>query len=216
MYDPNALYHHGILGQKWGVRRYQNRDGSYTSAGQKRYSLGQQIAKINLDYSKQEQKRNNRLDEINDYSRKVNRDYRNNVYYGTKQRRYERQIEGESKSAKESRLARQKEAMSQYKSEMKGVKKAHKFDSLYNLRDNIEESYGLTKDEQGAARMKQAERNHQRVKDGQKAYEKIRKKYGSDLDEAIYSHDQKAAVAATLAIMAAIGANQYLTYRLNN
>ena len=216
MYDPNALYHHGILGQKWGVRRYQNRDGSYTSAGQKRYSLGQQIAKKNLDYSKREQERNNRLDEINDYSRKVNRDYRNNVYYGTRQRQYERRIEGESKSAKKSRLARQKEAMSQYKSEMKGVKKAHKFDPLYNLMDNIEDTHSLTKDEQSAARMKQAERNHQRVKDGQKAYEKIRKKYGSDLDEAIYSRDRKVAVAATLAILAAIGANQYLTYQLNN
>jgi len=34
------LYHHGILGQKWGVRRFQNKDGSYTSAGKKRYSSG--------------------------------------------------------------------------------------------------------------------------------------------------------------------------------
>jgi hypothetical protein len=35
----NELYHHGILGQKWGVRRYQNEDGSYTPAGRKRYGL---------------------------------------------------------------------------------------------------------------------------------------------------------------------------------
>lgn len=31
------LAHHGILGQKWGVRRFQNSDGSLKSAGKKRY-----------------------------------------------------------------------------------------------------------------------------------------------------------------------------------
>lgn len=33
----NELYHHGIKGMKWGVRRYQNSDGSLTAAGKKRY-----------------------------------------------------------------------------------------------------------------------------------------------------------------------------------
>lgn len=35
---PNELYHHGIKGQKWGVRRFQNPDGSLTPAGRKRYN----------------------------------------------------------------------------------------------------------------------------------------------------------------------------------
>jgi len=35
----DSLMHHGIKGQKWGVRRYQNSDGSYTSAGKKRRGL---------------------------------------------------------------------------------------------------------------------------------------------------------------------------------
>ena len=35
------LYHHGIKGQKWGVRRYQYADGTYTPAGRKRYGVSQ-------------------------------------------------------------------------------------------------------------------------------------------------------------------------------
>lgn len=33
----NELYHHGIHGQKWGVRRYQNSDGTLTPEGKERY-----------------------------------------------------------------------------------------------------------------------------------------------------------------------------------
>ena len=33
VYDSNYLQHHGVKGQKWGERRFQNKDGSLTEAG---------------------------------------------------------------------------------------------------------------------------------------------------------------------------------------
>ena len=41
------LYHHGVKGQRWGIRRYQNRDGSLTAYGKKRYA--KELAKLEAE-----------------------------------------------------------------------------------------------------------------------------------------------------------------------
>lgn len=42
----NELKHYGVLGMKWGVRRYQNKDGSLTSAGKKKYQANESDSSV--------------------------------------------------------------------------------------------------------------------------------------------------------------------------
>ena len=68
MYEKkkNELYHHGIKGQRWGVRRYQNKDGSLTAAGRKR---------AQKDLNSLSKAMSKHLDSTNDYQRSVKRTY---------------------------------------------------------------------------------------------------------------------------------------------
>ena len=52
--SETVLIHHGIKGQKWGIRRFQNKDGSLTPAGKKR------VAKLESQYISLTGKKNNR------------------------------------------------------------------------------------------------------------------------------------------------------------
>lgn len=71
--NPKFIAHHGIKGQKWGIRRFQNEDGSYTEEGKRRYGM--------YDYSKE---RRNRLYTDTNRMRASQRfkDAKNTVIYG--------------------------------------------------------------------------------------------------------------------------------------
>ena len=72
-YESNELYHHGILGQKWGVRRYQNSNGTLTSEGKARYGSG---TRGNARFRPNDKKQRSKNWQINRMGgRKINADY---------------------------------------------------------------------------------------------------------------------------------------------
>lgn len=67
--SDNYLVHHGIKGQHWGVRRFQNEDGTLTAAGKDRYLVGKEYAEEHKQIRKEEaaklEKRNPLVNRVN-------------------------------------------------------------------------------------------------------------------------------------------------------
>lgn len=73
MNQEEYLAHHGVIGQKWGVRRYQNYDGSLTALGRKHRGLGENSSKAVKTIEKAIKKRRAEKRAIREEARKASR-----------------------------------------------------------------------------------------------------------------------------------------------
>ena len=71
--ENTYLIHYGILGQKWGIRRFQNSDGSLTSEGKKRYGSGKATSEMSYNINPRDVRKN--MDSMTDaeLQRAINR-----------------------------------------------------------------------------------------------------------------------------------------------
>lgn len=68
--EDNELYHYGVKGMKWGVRRYQNKDGSRTAAGKARDKAN---ANSTIKTQRKNDLKNRRILSDRDLNEKINR-----------------------------------------------------------------------------------------------------------------------------------------------
>lgn len=119
----DELYHHGILGQRWGHRRFQNEDGSWTPEGRERYGEGDARTKAKATYETQKYKANLKSKAQKEKDRRAAKEERNRI----------------KEQAKTNKLIKKEQA----KLDQQGVKK---FRNTKNMSDeDLEKAIGRLK-----------------------------------------------------------------------
>lgn len=123
--EMDELYHHGIKGQKWGVRRFENKNGTLTAAGKKRYGEESDLYK-NLKSSKADKRAASK-----EYNKAFNKAYyksSNTFNYMTKKGRKEMDDAWEDAYDKGDKYDSKRQAY-------KDAKKAYKDEYKKNLKE---------------------------------------------------------------------------------
>ena len=135
VYKDGELYHYGVLGMKWGVKRYQNEDGSLTTRGKRRFD--------SVANSKRAQRRNTKAAISVLKSYKADKDFDAYVY----------DLSAKKRHKKIDKLDRKSEARQQFKDQIgfqkyqsKTRKQLAKYEKARQLYErNIQESAVLQK-----------------------------------------------------------------------
>ena len=99
------LEHHGTKGMRWGIRRYQNKDGSLTPAGKKRYDKEMDKLKSEKKRLRNEERTKKKMDKLNQMKSDVD---------NMKKKKAEDEAETETPEAKRERLLKSTDAKELY------------------------------------------------------------------------------------------------------
>ena len=231
----NYLSHHGIKGQKWGVRRFQNKDGSLTSAGKRRADKLRDKANMERTYAEDRNPAGYKV-KLSDKERAREQAAYNK--HMAKAKEYDDKADAieKAKIQKKAAKMRRREIMDAFDEEQEKVYNEvyskSRSKSYNDAADNLKKFYDLEEDGSGGipgtpslARdqykyfRKQANRTFEEDKILEQVQAKTRenvvKKYGSKSVEELEAYELKAGLVATGALLAlggAISLEQYLRH----